>query len=154
LAYESDTIQEAWGLVCWRFLHQGRMHSPSRAVFELDGRMHDSPRHFGGCALDGLEVRISPALAHLPREVMLGVLAHEAGHVEDLRNPGLYGLSGGRLRVYSKGPQHRRTSHETEVVADKLAALGMGDVVGYVKLDGVGWIQCLGEGIARPKGLR
>ena len=154
MSYNSNTIQAAWGKVCWVFLHHGRIDSPSLAAFVIDESMHDSPRHFAGCRLDGHEVRVASCLASLPNDVILGVLAHEAGHVEDFRSPDLYGLSGGKLHVYKASQRHRRSSHETEVVADKIAALGMGERVGYVKLDGIGWIQCLGSGVARPKTLK
>jgi len=152
LSYQNDTIQEAWGIVCWSFLHKGRMEAPSRAAFELDESMHTSPRHYGGCTLDGLTVKIAPSIAELPRDVMLGVLAHEAGHVEDFCNPDTYGLVRGKL-IYKAAPLPRRTSHQIEVIADKIAGLA-GYKIGYVDLRGVGWIECLGRGVARPKGLR
>lgn len=148
-----DSLQSSWGLVTWRFFQAG-MPTPSQCMFVLDESMHDSKRHFGGCLLDGSEVRIAPSLAAMPREIVLGVLAHEAGHCQDLNNPKRYGAPGGRLREYVNGPRHRRTSHETEVVADLLASEAMGERIGYVQVAGVGWIQCLGQGVSRPKGLR
>jgi hypothetical protein len=153
VSYDRDTIQELWGLVTWRFFCAG-LTAPSSCRFVLDESMHDSPRHFGGCTLDGEEVRISPSLARLPREVVLGVLAHEAGHCQDFCNPRRYGLSSGKLHWYLVGPKHKRTRHEGEVVADLLGGLAMGERIGYINLRGVGLIQCLGDGIARPAKLR
>jgi hypothetical protein len=152
-------LETVWEHVVRLFHRQGFDH-PSKAKLSFDPSRHDSCRHFA--ATDGSEVYVAPALADMPYETMLGIMAHEAGHVEDLSCPGVWWLRSGRLcraEFPSKGARKMvrawedRSDDEVERVADALAEVALGRRIGYVGHAGC-LVQFVGRGKNRPKGLK
>jgi hypothetical protein len=145
-----------------RLFSDARMHHPASAKLEFDAQAHDSCRHFAACELDGSRVIVAPELADMPHATVLGILAHEAGHVEDLRSPGLWWFRNGLQRVEqfpSKGAKsllrawRDRSDDEVERVADALGELALGERIGYVGHAGC-LVQRVGASRARPDGLK
>lgn len=157
-----EVLEAVWDQVVQLFAEK-QMHHPSRARLEFDSGMHDSCRHFAGCMLDGSCVVASPELADMPFGTTLAVLSHEAGHVEDLRSPGIWWFRGGKLKrvdaLPSKGAGKiirawgERDNDEVERVADALGEIALGDRIGYVGHPGC-LVQHVGAGRKRPKNLK
>jgi hypothetical protein len=146
-----------------RLFSSAKMHHPGAARLAFDEDAHDSCRHFAACELDGSRVLVAPELADMPHATVLGILAHEAGHVEDLRSPGLWWFRNGELHRLEKFPEkgarkllqawRTRDDDEIERVADALGELALGERIGYVGSPGC-LVQRVGAGKRRPDGLR
>jgi hypothetical protein len=157
----TDVLETVWEHVVERFREQGFAH-PADARLSFDPTRHDSCRHFAATTTDGAEVLVAPALADMPYQTMLAILAHEAGHVEDLCCPGVWWFRNGRLlrsEFPSKGARklvrawEERSDDEVERVADALAEVALGQKIGYVGHSGC-LVQFVGRGKKRPTGLR
>jgi hypothetical protein len=154
-------LEVVWEHVVGLFFQKGFRH-PARATLEFDAGAHDSCRHFAACEVDGSRVLVAPALADMPHSTVVGILAHEAGHVEDLSSPGIWWFRTGRLlrvdSLPSKGTGKilrswaERTPDEIERVADALGEVAIGERIGYVGHDTC-LVQCVGTGRRRPKNL-
>lgn len=129
----------------------------------IDRKMNSTPRHFAGCYTDGSLISVSPDMADLPTELILGILAHELGHAVDFLNPARFymgkdGLTE-RLRDRVSDKQWRqlmrgwkeRDDDVVEFSADAIAEMATGKRIGYV---GSCMLQALGRGQPRPRGLR
>ena len=158
--HRQDVIETVWEQVVRTFSDKD-LHHPESARLSLDPSRHDSCRHFAATTMDGSEVLVAPDLADMPYETMLAILAHEAGHVEDLCSPGVWWFREGRLRRVSfpkRGAKglvrswQDRSDDEVERVADAIAELALGQRIGYVGHAGC-LVQSVGRGTRRPKGL-
>ncbi len=155
-------IETVWDDIVLAFAAQG-LHHPAKARLEMDPARHDSCRHFAATTMDGSVVYVAPELADMPYGTLLGILAHEAGHVEDLRSPGIWWFRGGKLKraegIPSRGARkhlaawQERSNDEVERVADALGELAIDQKIGYVGQPGC-LVQFVGEGVRRPKGLK
>lgn len=119
--------------------------------------LHDTPRHFAGCATDGSVIYVAPQLVELPESTVMGILAHELGHAADFLYPAEFLLRGDRVvnvepDKYSRKGWKRRDDDTVELVADGIAEYVLGTQIGY---RGPCMLQSLGVGgRRRPKGLR
>jgi len=157
----SLVLETIWEHVVLRFTAASFRH-PAKAKFSLDPSRHDSCRHFAAAAMDGSEVFVAPALADMPFETALAILAHEAGHVEDLASPGVWWFRNDRLlrsEFPAKGARkvvkawEQRSDDEIERVADAIAEVALGIKIGYVGEPSC-LVQCAGRGRRRPDNLR
>lgn len=124
---------------------------------------HDSCRHFGATRADGRVLYLAPQLVHMPVETIDGILAHEAGHIVDLQNPGIFWWRKDMLMQAEALPSRGmrkilrawedRSDDEVERVADEIAYQVLGLRVGYVGSPTC-LVQALGRGKRRPRGLR
>lgn len=134
-----------------------------RTRLTCDSEMHDTPRHFAGCSLDGLEICVAPELADLNHEVVLAILAHECGHAVDHLYPGEFVLRersvARRDRDAETDKQWRKFLHAwkerdidtIELTADAIAEDVLGAPIGY---RGPCMLQTFDGGVPRPRGLR
>jgi hypothetical protein len=120
--------------------------------------MHDTPRHFAGCATDGSVIYVAPQLVELPESTVLGILAHELGHAADFLYPAEFLLRGDHVVLveepdkYLKKGWKQRDDDTVELVADGVAEFVLGVSIGY---RGPCRLQSLGVGGGRrPLGLR
>jgi len=126
--------------------------------------IHDSPRHFAACTIDGDPAIIAaPELAELDPFVVLAVFAHEFGHAVDYLYPGEFTRRGDaavRVRESDYAPKHwrqwlrwwkNRDDDTVEFAADAIAELVLGVRYGY---QGPCSIQSFDATAARPRGLR
>jgi hypothetical protein len=156
-----DVLEAVWEEVIRKFEGKGLDH-PASARLSFDPSRHDSCRHFAATTMDGSEVLVAPSLADMPYETVLAILAHEAGHVEDLCCPGVWWYRQGKLRhtdLPNRGMRRfiqawkDRSDDEVEHVADAIAELALGQRIGYVGHPGC-LVQFVGRGKRRPKGLK
>jgi hypothetical protein len=156
-------IAAFWDEVVARFLESG-FEKPQRIKsLTITSEVHDSCRHFAAVREDGSAVYIAPELVSMPDETILGILAHEAGHVEDLSCPGMYWYRKGRLHVSEDVPEKGfrkvlkawsdRSDDEVERVADEIAYEAFGIRIGYIGPKTC-LVQAMGRGKRRPRGLR
>ncbi len=129
----------------------------SRVTWSIDPSIHDTPRHFASTSYDGLNVAVAPEFFGLALPTQKAILRHEWGHVVDFLYPARLGRlspEGSALRQPSMADISRwqeRDPDHIESDADELAFGIFGEKISYQ-----GWcqIQVVGEGIARPRGLR
>lgn len=155
-------LHPVWKDVCAKFEEHG-FFEPIKARVQYTEEAHDSCRHFARAAMDGSFVEFAPSLAMTPMPTIVGIMAHEAGHLVDLSHPGVYWLKRETLTFYQELPQrglkrllakwHARSDDEVERIADLIAESVMGFRIGYV--GGECLVQCADcDGPSRPKGLR
>lgn len=156
-------IMPYWQEIVERFEESGYDEPGTINSFILTDEVHDNCRHFAATRMDGKVVYVAPDLVHMPSETIIGILAHEAGHVVDLQCPGFYWYRQGKLMVADELPSkglrkvikawNDRGDDEVERVADEIAYKAVGIRIGYVGSPGC-LVQALGRGVERPKGLR
>ncbi|MHC4617126.1 MAG: hypothetical protein ACYTEQ_05165 [Planctomycetota bacterium] len=158
-----EVLLPQWEQICEIFEEHGHMEPSEVSTLVVTPDVHDTCRHFAATRDDGKVVYVAPEMCHLPLEVVAGVLAHEAGHVVDMRNPGIFWFRYGDLCAVEELPTKRLRKHlrewgersddEIERVADAIATEAIGTKIGYV---GPPYclVQAVGRGIRRPKGLR
>jgi hypothetical protein len=136
-----------------------------RTKLEVSPKMHDTPRHFGGCRDDGLVIVVAPELSELDEGIVMGILAHELGHATDFLYPGEFVLGRERevvRRVQAEVSEKQwlrwqrgwdaRDADVVEQTADGIASLVWGVPIGYV---GPCLLQSFhGARVERPVGLR
>lgn len=135
----------------------------ARARLVITEEVHDSCRHFAATRHDGLVLYVAPQLVHMPIETIDGILAHEAGHIVDLQNPGIFWFRNNTLLQAESLPKKKvrktlrawqeRSDDEVERVADEIAHEVLGVRIGYVGPPTC-LVQSLGRGKRRPRGLR
>ncbi len=135
-----------------------------RVRLQVDRKMHDTARHFGGTRDDGLLILLAPELIELPPENTTAIIAHEFGHATDFLYPGEFVLGPERVARRrardSFEAEHwakcvrdweRRDDDVIEYVADAVAEMVTGRQIGYT---GSCRLQTYDRGRARPAGLR
>jgi hypothetical protein len=133
----------------------------AKTDFIVDGRIHDSNRHFAGCRQDGLLILLAPQSVDLPEDTLVAIIAHEFGHAADYAYPGrwlperdepaawLADLSTKEAKRWMKAWPDR-SDDQVEWAADSIAQAVTGRRIGYC---GPCLLQCW-EGKSRPDGLR
>jgi hypothetical protein len=155
-------LEPIWERVLDAFEEYGHQE-PSKAKLGFDPALHDTCRHFAGTTLDGKSVYYAPALADMPIDTIEAIMAHEAGHIVDLSNPGRWWFRGGELCFLKELPSKNlkkllvewseRDDDEVEHVADAIAEVCMGRRIGYIGEGGC-LVQTWDKGKRRPNGLR
>ena len=79
-----------WEVIVPAFAAKGYDEPGRIRSLVIDPSAHDNCRHFAGTAQDGSKVIVAPELASMPDATVIAILAHEAGHVVDLSNPGIF----------------------------------------------------------------
>jgi hypothetical protein len=158
----SAVLLPHWSGVVDIFASSG-YEEPRSAKVVFTDEVHDTCRHFAATRNDGLVLYVAPHLVHTPVETIDGILAHEAGHIVDLQNPGIYWYREEDLwrahELPSKGAKkilkawRDRSDDEVERVADEIAYAAVGVRIGYVG-NPTCLVQALGRGKRRPRGLR
>jgi len=83
-------LRPIWTELTARFAAKS-MPEPSLVTkVTIDPKWHDSCRHFAAVAADGSEAFFAPQLIDMPMATIVAIMAHECGHIVDLRNPGIY----------------------------------------------------------------
>jgi hypothetical protein len=150
-----------WGDIVDAFEHMGYTE-PDTTRLVITDEVHDTCRHFAATRIDGGVLYLAPQLVHMPVETIDGILAHEAGHIVDLQNPGIFWFRNDLLlqaeELPSKGRRkvlrawQDRSDDEVERVADEIAYQVLGVRIGYVG-PSTCLVQALGRGQRRPYGL-
>lgn len=84
-----EIIRPYWADVVSRFGHRG-FTQLGRAQVQIDERWHDSCRHYAAMSSDGSLLALAPQIADLEPAQITALLAHEAGHLVDFTQPGVY----------------------------------------------------------------
>lgn len=142
-----------------------------RTRFEVSDVVRDSDRHFAATTTDGKKVVAAPDLADCTEDIVIGIMAHEFGHVIDHLYPARFFLEDGESKLVFFGDdiydpedprtaQHRvarmrrwesRSEYEVERTADLLVEQVLGHTIGYV---GPCMLQSLSRGVPRPRNLK
>lgn len=143
----------------------------SKVRFEVSSVVRDSDRHFAATTTDGKKVVAAPDLADCTEDIVIGIMAHEFGHVVDHLYPARFFLEEDESKLIFFGddtydPEDPRTSqqrvarmrrwenrsdYEVERTADLIVEQVLGHCIGYV---GPCMLQSLSRGVPRPKKLR
>lgn len=155
-------LEPMWAAVCVVFSSKG-FREPSECRFEIRSEAHDSCRHFAATRTDGKLMIVAPELADMPIDTATAILAHEAGHIVDFRNPGRFWFRHGKLCEMNPLPSSGRKKvisawddrgdDEIEYVGDAIAEMVTGRRIGYVGPPGC-LVQTWDRGKKRPTGLR
>jgi hypothetical protein len=146
-----------------RFLEHG-LDRVKRVRLGVDGKIHDTARHFAACYEDGSEIVVAPEMAELGYDTVCAMFAHELGHAVDFNYPAEFLLRGSRVQRIAAGDADselkawrqrlngwkRRDQDTIELTADGIAEEVMGTPIGY---RGPCLLQTFG-GPRRPLGLR
>lgn len=84
-----EVLRPVWEEIVLAFARKG-FKEPGRARVEVDAKWHDSCRHHAATQGDGRLVGYAPQTADLSPSSIRAIMAHEAGHIVDLSNPGVY----------------------------------------------------------------
>jgi hypothetical protein len=161
---EADAIiVPYWQDIIEQFEESGYPQPATLCDIILTDEVRDSCRHFAATREDGKMLYLAPDIVHLPSDLIMGILAHEAGHIVDLQSPGIYWFRNDELIVSDELPSRGfrkilrawrdRSDDEVERVADEIAFDATGVRIGYVG-GSTCLVQALGRGIKRPKGLK
>ena len=145
-----------------------------KVKFDIDGRMHDKPRHFAACETSGRIIYAAAEMVELTDGIVAAIFLHEFGHATDFLLPARFRLREDRLEILpaykneSDAPSgsevralqlasnwirqwERRSDDDVEITADKIAEKISGRSIGY---RGPCMLQHLDQGDPRPRGLR
>lgn len=139
--------------------------------FEVSSVVRDSDRHFAATTTDGKQIVAAPELADCTEDIVIGIMAHEFGHVVDHLYPARFFLEDdessliffgddkydpedprtAQQRVARMRRWENRSDYEVERTADLIVEQAIGHPIGYV---GPCMLQSLSRGAPRPKKLR
>lgn len=68
----------------------GKRSRIRKARLVVDPAAHDFRRHFAMTHTESLAIVVAPQMADLPERIIVGILAHEFGHVADFAYPGAF----------------------------------------------------------------
>lgn len=68
----------------------GRRSRIRKARLIVDDAAHDTRRHFAMTHTESLAIVVAPQMADLNERIIVGILAHEFGHVADYAYPGAF----------------------------------------------------------------
>lgn len=132
-----------------------------RTKLIVESSARDSDRHYAACRDDGLLIVMAPDAAQLDTESLVAIICHELGHAVDFLYPaqwaGFRGKPAAWILEGSKKPQKireiwaSRSDDQVEWHADSIAEAVTGLQIKYC---GSCQIQCFGNGVERPPGLR
>jgi hypothetical protein len=82
-------LRPFWEETVQAFAHKG-FPEPASTRVEIERKWHDTCRHHAATRSDGRLVGYAPQTADLDPSSISAIMAHEAGHIVDLTNPGVY----------------------------------------------------------------